>query len=444
MTKIRVLGMTDHPVLHSGFGTVGNQIYKGFHDAGFELTVIGTLSDGTVQHDLPYEIIQTCDHDPSGLSTLDRMLVKLKPDVFFTLADPGTNHYRVARIAQTMQPVAIVAYFPIEGEPISGKYLNFIKTVKDSGGEAITYTQWGSNAVKHYSGGMLNIPHVHHGLDHAPWEQFDDPTRAHLRKLVGWDGKMVLHFRGRNKRVKNQLALLHAMRLLRDVDGIDDVVLYLHCKAFEGFMLDGYNLEEWQDLYRIDNVVFPPDLKRQLEGAPFRSSVERNWLSIKPPDNERAHLLMLAGMDIIERQNCCDVFIDPSQVEGWGLPLMEAAACGMPIVSVNDRGVRQEIAGDAAYWMEPESFTYWHTGAKLWIVNEHTVASTIKWFYRDWKANGDLLRYYSEVAMDRSRMYTWQPARDMFVEAVEKAAMNRGRSWLVGAKNEGRGEVGNE
>jgi glycosyltransferase involved in cell wall biosynthesis len=42
--------------------------------------------------------------------------------------------------------------------------------------------------------------------------------------------------------------------------------------------------------------------------------------------------------------NCCDAFILPSRAEGWGLPLLEAAAAGMPVISTFYSGHTEFLA----------------------------------------------------------------------------------------------------
>ena len=42
--------------------------------------------------------------------------------------------------------------------------------------------------------------------------------------------------------------------------------------------------------------------------------------------------------------NCCDAFILPSRAEGWGLPLLEAAASGMPVISTYYSGHTEFLA----------------------------------------------------------------------------------------------------
>jgi len=61
----------------------------------------------------------------------------------------------------------------------------------------------------------------------------------------------------------------------------------------------------------------------------------------------------LDSNELLEAYQAADVFISPSRYEGFGLPVLEAMACGAPVVCT-DAGSLPEIAGDAAIYVNPE------------------------------------------------------------------------------------------
>jgi len=77
-----------------------------------------------------------------------------------------------------------------------------------------------------------------------------------------------------------------------------------------------------------------PALARELRkrGADLRGYVEKPALA-----------------DLYRRAAC---LVLPSRFEGFGLPVLEAMACGTPVVATNDPALR-EVGGDAAVYAEP-------------------------------------------------------------------------------------------
>ena len=63
---------------------------------------------------------------------------------------------------------------------------------------------------------------------------------------------------------------------------------------------------------------------------------------------------MIPDEDLPAFYNGAACFVYPSLYEGFGLPVLEAMACGTPVVT-SDRGALAELAGGAAMLVDPES-----------------------------------------------------------------------------------------
>lgn len=91
------------------------------------------------------------------------------------------------------------------------------------------------------------------------------------------------------------------------------------------------------------------------------AGVSRRGAKALARDLERRHLsrvtevLPYIGTDEMQRLYAsAAVMVLPSLVEGFGIPVLEAMACGCPVI-VSDRGALPEVAGDAALIVNPLS-----------------------------------------------------------------------------------------
>jgi glycosyltransferase involved in cell wall biosynthesis len=61
--------------------------------------------------------------------------------------------------------------------------------------------------------------------------------------------------------------------------------------------------------------------------------------------------------------NSAEGFIYPSVFEGFGLPVLEAMACGTPVI-ISDASSLPEVAGDAGMRLPPHDVAAWTTALR--------------------------------------------------------------------------------
>jgi glycosyltransferase involved in cell wall biosynthesis len=93
----------------------------------------------------------------------------------------------------------------------------------------------------------------------------------------------------------------------------------------------------------------------------------------------------------------------PSLAEGFGLPALEAMACGCPVMAAKVPAI-MEVCGDAA-----------------WYVNANSTESITAGIWR-LLLDGDLRRQLSELGLERARSFTWEAAVKQHLQLFEEVS----------------------
>jgi glycosyltransferase involved in cell wall biosynthesis len=109
--------------------------------------------------------------------------------------------------------------------------------------------------------------------------------------------------------------------------------------------------------------------------------------------------------ELLREYQQADVFCLPSRYEGFGLPILEAMACGTPVVCGN-KGSLTEVAGDAALLVDPDD------------------ADRIAQALRRVLADPETAARLSTKGLQRAAMFTWEETARRTLDAYRQA-MNR-------------------
>jgi glycosyltransferase involved in cell wall biosynthesis len=206
------------------------------------------------------------------------------------------------------------------------------RVIADTGGTPAATSRHGELVMR--KGGLDREPLdpllLPHGTDTKVFTPLPAGDRDALRAAMGFDGKFVVgfNFMNNDKFRKNINQAIRAFAVFHAKH--PDSVLALH--AIQA-LPEGYNLPAYARHLGIGGAVS------------FSPQYELVTGMIRPP--------MLADW-----YRACDVLLSPGN-EGFGLPAIEAQACGTPVIA-GDWGTGPELAGDG-----------WLCAGELWWNDIH-------------------------------------------------------------------------
>jgi D-inositol-3-phosphate glycosyltransferase len=227
-----------------------------------------------------------------------------------------------------MRQMNVASWVPLDHDPAPPQVIDyFVKT----DAVPVAMSRFGEQRL-----GRLDPLYVPHGVDTSVYKP-RSRTAAREQGRIPKDAfvvGMVAANKGRPSRKSFSQAFQAFRRLL---DKREDSYLYLHTQLDPGFA-GGEDLAGLMEALQI-----PEDRVRKADQyamgfAPY------------PPS---AMAMLYSAMDVL---------LSPSMGEGFGIPILEAQACGTPVI-VQDFSAMTELCG--AGWTTKRGTPYW-TGLRSW------------------------------------------------------------------------------
>lgn len=243
---------------------------------------------------------------------LSAEMIISKPDVLF-VPSRALPLVLPKKSVTTIHDVGFIP-FPDERRRLSREYLlASSRRAAQHATHIITISEFSKGEIVRY----LNTPPEKITVTHLGYD-----TEKYIPNGIEKKKPTILYI-GRRERRKNLITLVRAYELL--AEKMKGAVPDLVCVG-----PPGHHASE------IDEAIAK---------SPLRASIHiRNWISEK----EKIELLQSVL-----------VVVQPSLYEGFGLPVIEAQACGAPVIC-SRAGALPEVAGDAAAFadaQEPDSFS---------------------------------------------------------------------------------------
>lgn len=246
---------------------------------------------------------------------------KIQPDICFFLKDLWMYNWVLEK---DFSPAKSVFYFPADGYPMPiDNHKHMLKC-----DQAVAMSKFAKQCAEEYVytdeidgkkrvlGDTLTKPieYIPHGVDNKTFYPLKPDETDEIKKKNGMENMFVVGFVGRNQPRKSHSVLIKAFKKFSE--GKRDVSLYFHCDMNDPSN-QGVNLNGMVRDYNPPNFMFT---KMQS----FKYGVTDKVLN--------------------EIYNCFSVHAPISSGEGFGIPTIEAAACGVPNI-LTDYTTSAELLG---------------------------------------------------------------------------------------------------
>lgn len=343
--KPKILLVSDSSALHTGFAKVASHVCSHLCSTGkYSVKTIGWFHNpGTAPSNvIPYEIIPTRKNsrgqlDPEdcyAVHTFPKVVEEYGPDIVIGIGDP----WMVKPLAESQHrsKYKLVLYIPIDGIPLSKSW----KSVFESPDVMVAYGSFGAEVIcEKFPDVKGRMRIINHGVDLDTFRVFSEEESSETKKIFGGEGMFIIGTVSRNQPRKNIPRLLKMAKLFK--------APWLSCRAC------GELTFKATEEARIEKCIacgssnlnfgggkkdFRVYLHMALNDCGWNISEMTETLGLKGfvAYPEGLQIGKGVGVGTLARIiSAMDVFTLPTGGEGWGLPILEAMACGVPTVVTN-------------------------------------------------------------------------------------------------------------
>jgi glycosyltransferase involved in cell wall biosynthesis len=287
-------------------------------------------------------------------------LERERPEILLTIGDPWMFESVAAMPGR--RGVKWVAYFPVDGWPLPTAWGEWVRGVD----VPVVFCEFSRRVVE--AAIAIRAAVIPHGVE---TRVFTPSDKEEAKRRVGVGGAFVVGTVAANQQRKNLPALVKAFAEF--ARGKEDVLLYLHTRVAPG----GY----WD--------VF--DLVRRFDVE----AKTRATLNLDPQRGVSDDVLATV-------YNAFDVFVLPTMAEGFGLPILESQACGVPAL-VTDFSACPELVSDAFCRLGVKETLIMARNFEQAIVDEADIVRKLEHLYRD---RAELARL-GAAALAFAREFDW-------------------------------------
>jgi len=422
-TKKRILFCNEASFISSGYGTYGHAVLNHLYDTGkydvAELATYGLVNDprdkdirwkyyaNMVKPDDPrWQEYKSSAANEFGAWRFERTLLDFKPDIVFSIRDP----YEYIMAFEGNSPLRRFFHYAImptvDSSPQQHGWIDYF-TRADG---VLTYSEWGQSVLAKQGCGLIPLKGTASpGVDIDIFKPVPD-KKLHRQEMGFDDDAIIIGTVMRNQRRKLYPDLMKSFKdflAKAPKDIAEKSYLYLHTSYPEP---TGWNIPQLILEYGLSNRVLITYCCRNCKHA--FGSYFQDAKTVCPRCNSLTATFtsVINGVDRNQLSNILnlfDVYVQYSNVEGFGLPLIEGAACGLPIFATDSSAMSEIVKKTHGYTINVLKFNREiELGADRAIPdNNHFVEQLIRFFTQPKEMQ---VRRSQQARKGVEQNYTWK------------------------------------
>lgn len=355
MKKKKVLLVSEASYLNSGYSNYGYQIMKRLYDTkDFDLAEISCHGNKSRSNEIPWKSYVVPEKSNIfGEDILNDVLIDFKPDIVWSFRDPWIDEFIGDCVLRNHFKWV---YMPtVDALPLD---IDWIDTINRAD-YIFTYTDWAANELLKMCPEMNVVGSASPGFD-SNFNPTEDKLKFKKDNGINEEA-LIIGSVMRNQKRKLIPDLFDAFcDYLENApkELSEKTFLYLHTTYPDV----GWNIPRLiAERPKLSNkLLFSYNCNTcfKLSISNFNGAITKcnycNNISCTFPRVTKGS----KRDDMVMVYNLMDLYVQYSCAEGFGMPLVEAASCGVPICAVNYSAMTDIVAKLEGYPIEVERFTY--------------------------------------------------------------------------------------
>jgi len=395
---MKILWASDNPLIPTGYAQVTRNIGRGMKRAGIEFSALGfqqfsmPLIESRIQEGwLGFPVLPSLrfGEQYGNAGSIGKWVSSVRPNFLTILLDSFMIRHLIQRklngsvimreIDQLKTMTRVGMYFPFDSADIYEGSYDVLKEMDFR----VAMSKFGQELLKKETG--LDSHYIPHGVDTLIFRRLTDKKRHEMRKKRGLEGKFVVGSVFRNQTRKMPTKLLLAFK--KFAEDKDDVVLLLHCDPIDP---SGQNLPDFINRIGLDRK------KVMFTNVSFINGISLHELN--------------------ELYNVMDVHALSTTGEGFGLPIIESQAVGIPNV-ITDYTTSRELVKGHGQLVKVKTFIEGQLNTHRALVDTDHMAKCFQKYYD----NRKLLEKHGKLAEKFTiKNYDWEKIFRMWIKFYEE------------------------